>query len=174
MRPRAERTAHAFSTARCRMVSPLHAPSALSGAGPRGSASDLTVAIAEGDLLAYEVAGRTARDGVRDVDPRDTSVSVGGSPHEAGSVFDDPVKLKADRGRVECSLEGRALGELPILGLRGNVRDVDDLQVGGRRNRGGLKGHNARNGDETADVLEHACSFGCSWDPGGGKEDTGA
>jgi hypothetical protein len=46
------------------MVSPLHAPSALSGAGPRGSASDLAVAIAKGDLLAYEVAGRTARDGV--------------------------------------------------------------------------------------------------------------
>jgi hypothetical protein len=42
------------------MVSPLHAPSALSGAGPRGSALDLAVAIAEGDLLAYEVAGRTA------------------------------------------------------------------------------------------------------------------
>jgi hypothetical protein len=99
---------------------------------------------------------------------------MGGSPHEAGSVFDDPVKLKADWGRVECSLEGRVLGELPILGLRGNVRDVDDLQLGGRRNHSGLKVHDARNGDETADVLEHARSFGGSRDPGGGKEDTGA
>jgi hypothetical protein len=101
VRSRTERTAHAFSTARCGMMTPLHATSALSGARPRGSALDLAVAITKGNQLTYEVAGRTARDGVRDVDPRDTSVSMGGSPHKAGSVFDGPVKLEADRRRVE-------------------------------------------------------------------------
>jgi hypothetical protein len=136
VRTRAERTAHAFSTARCGMMTPLHATSALSGAGPRGSASDLAVAITKGDLLTYEVVGRMARDRVGDVDPCDTGVSVGGSPHKAGSMLDDPVKLKTNRRRVECGLKGRALNELPILGLRGNVRDVDDLKEGGRRDRG--------------------------------------
>jgi hypothetical protein len=168
MRSRAERTAHAFSTACCGLVSPLHAMSALSGAGPRGSASDLAIAITEGDLLTYEVMGRTARDRVRDVDPHDTSVSVGGSPHEVGSMFDDPVKLKADRRRVECGLEGRTLSELPVLGLRRDVQDVDDLKKGGRRDHGGLEGHDTRDSDEVADVFEHARSFGSSRDPGCG------
>jgi hypothetical protein len=136
------------------------ATSALSGAGLRGSALDLAVAVAEGDLLAYEVAGRMARDGVGDVDPCDTSVGMRGSPHEAGSVFDDPVKLEADWGRVECGLEGRALSELPLLGLSRDVRDINDLEVGGRRDHGRLNGHNTRDGDKTADMLEHARGVG--------------
>jgi hypothetical protein len=146
VRSRAERTAHAFSMARCGMMTPLHATSALSGAGPRGSALDLAVTIAKGDQLTYEVVGRTARDRVRDVDPRNTSVSVGGSPHKVGSVLDGPVKLEVDWRRVECGLEGRALSELPVLGLRRDVRDVDVLEKGGRRDRGGLEGHDARDG----------------------------
>jgi hypothetical protein len=131
MRTRTERAAQAFSTTCCGMMSPLHATSALGGAGLRGSASDLAVVIAKGDLLTYEVVGRTARDGVGDVGPCNTSVSVGGSLHEVGSMFDDPVKLEANRRRVECGLEGRVLSDLPILGLRGDVRDVDDLEEGG-------------------------------------------
>jgi hypothetical protein len=134
--------------------------SALRGAGLRGSALDLAVAVAEGYLLAYEVTGRMARDGVGDVNPCDTSVGMRGSPHEAGSMFDDPVKLEADWGRVECGLEGRALSELPLLGLSRDVRDIDDLEVGGRRDRGRLNGHNTRDGDKTADMLEHARGFG--------------
>jgi hypothetical protein len=168
VRSRAERTAHALSTACCGMMTPLHATSALSGAGPRGSTSDLAVAITEGDQLTYEVAGHTARDGIGNVDPCDASVGVGGSPHEAGGVFDDPVELEANWGRMECGLKGRVLGELPILGLRGNVRDVDHLQIGGQCNRGGLEGHDTRDSDETMDMFEHACGFGGSQDSGSG------
>jgi hypothetical protein len=60
VRSRAEWAAHAFSTAHCGMVSPLHATIALGGAGPRGGTSDLAVAIAEGNQFAYEVAGCAA------------------------------------------------------------------------------------------------------------------
>jgi hypothetical protein len=61
---------------------------------------------------------------------------------------------------------GDEWSELPVLGLRRDVRDVDDLEKGGRRDRGGLEGHDARDGDEAADMFEHARGFGSGRDPG--------
>jgi hypothetical protein len=60
MRPTTEWALDTFGPAYGRVVAPPHAPSALSGAGPRGSASDLTVAAANDDLLTNEVPGIAA------------------------------------------------------------------------------------------------------------------
>jgi hypothetical protein len=40
------------------------------------------------------------------------------------------------------------------------VRHIDHLQVGGRCDGGGLDGEDSRDGDEAADVLEHAGGLG--------------
>ncbi|EKM73762.1 hypothetical protein AGABI1DRAFT_134133 [Agaricus bisporus var. burnettii JB137-S8] len=71
------------------VMTPPHAPSAQSGAGPGSRASDLTVATADDDRLVDEGAGRSARDGIMNVDPRDTSVTMGRCPHEADGVLED-------------------------------------------------------------------------------------
>jgi hypothetical protein len=129
------------------VVAPLNAPGALGGTGPGGSTPDLAVATVDHNLLTNEVACVAARDGIHDVNPRDTSVGVGGSAHEARCVFDERVEQRANRGR--------ALSKLPGLGLGWDVRHVDDLQEGRRRDESGLDGHDARDGDEAADVFEN-------------------
>jgi hypothetical protein len=97
MRPATKRAPDTFRPAYGSVVAPPHAPSALSGTGPGGSTPDLTVAVANNNLLTNEVSGIAARNGVRDVDPRDTGVSVGGGAHEARSVLDKLVERSADR-----------------------------------------------------------------------------
>jgi hypothetical protein len=76
MRPATERAPDAFGPAYGSVVAPPHAPSALSRTGPGGSAPDLTVAVADNNLLTNEVTGIAARNRVRNIDPRDTRVSV--------------------------------------------------------------------------------------------------
>jgi hypothetical protein len=97
MWPATERAPDTFGPAYSSVVAPPHAPSALSGTRPRGSASNLTVVVANNNLLTNKVSGIAAQDGVRDVDPRNTSVGVGGSAHEAWSMLDKPVERSADR-----------------------------------------------------------------------------
>ena len=133
MRSTTERAAYRLCATHRRMVTTPHAPSALGGTGPRRSTPDLTKPIAEGDLLTYEVSGIAARNGVGDVDPRDTSVSVGSGPHEAGSMFDEAAELRPDRRRREDGLEGRPLSIDPFPGGSGDMWYVDNLEVGGRR-----------------------------------------
>jgi hypothetical protein len=60
MRPATERAPDTFGPAYGSVVAPPHAPSALSGTGPRGSASDLTVAVANNNLLTNKVSGIAA------------------------------------------------------------------------------------------------------------------
>jgi hypothetical protein len=60
MRPTRERAPDTFGPAYSRVMAPRHAPSALSRAGPRGSASDLTIAAANSNLLTNEVSGIAA------------------------------------------------------------------------------------------------------------------
>jgi hypothetical protein len=61
MRPATKRAPDAFGPADGRVMAPLHAPSALSGTGPGGSAPDLTVTAVDDDLLTNEVPGITTR-----------------------------------------------------------------------------------------------------------------
>jgi hypothetical protein len=61
MRPATKRTPDAFGLAYGRVMAPLHAPSALSGTGPGGSAPDLTVTAAYDELLTNEVPGIATR-----------------------------------------------------------------------------------------------------------------
>jgi hypothetical protein len=61
MRPATKQAPDAFGPAYSSVMAPLQAPSALSGTGPRGSASDLTVAAANDDLLTNEVPGIAAQ-----------------------------------------------------------------------------------------------------------------
>jgi hypothetical protein len=60
MRPATERAPDTFGPAYGRVMAPPHAPSALSGTGPRGSALDLTIAAANSNLLTNEVSGIAA------------------------------------------------------------------------------------------------------------------
>jgi hypothetical protein len=61
MRPATKRAPDTFRPAYGSVVAPPHAPSALSGTGPGGSAPDLTVAAANDNLLTNKVPGITAR-----------------------------------------------------------------------------------------------------------------
>jgi hypothetical protein len=97
MRPATKWALDTFGPAYGRVMAPPHAPSALSGTGPRGSTSDLTVAAANDDLLTNKVSGVAARNRVCDVNPRDTSVSVRRSAHKVRSMFDELVEQNADR-----------------------------------------------------------------------------
>jgi hypothetical protein len=67
MRPTAVRASDPFGLAYTRVVAPLHAPSALSGAGPGGSAPDLTFVPAYDEPLTNEGLGVGARDRVRNI-----------------------------------------------------------------------------------------------------------
>jgi hypothetical protein len=89
------RASDPFGPAYTRVVAPLHAPSALSGAGPGGSAPDLTFAPANDKPLTNEGLGIAARDRVRDVQPRDASVSMWSSVHEARRVLDVLAEIPA-------------------------------------------------------------------------------
>jgi hypothetical protein len=94
MRPATKRTPDAFGPAYSGMVAPPSAASALSRTRPGGSAPDLTVVAADDDLLTNKVSGIAAQNRVQDVDPRDTSVSVGRGAHEARGRF-PCVRLRA-------------------------------------------------------------------------------
>jgi hypothetical protein len=62
MRPTAVRASDPFGPAYTQVMAPLHAPSALSGAGPGGSAPDLTFAPADNELLTNKALGVSTRD----------------------------------------------------------------------------------------------------------------
>ena len=128
MRASTERAAYRLCMTHQRVVTPPHALSALGRTGPRRSTPDLTKPIAKGDLLTYEVSGIAARNGIGNINPRDTSVSVGCGAHEARGVFDVPGERGADRRRVESGLESRALSLDPLLGRSGDVRDVNNFE----------------------------------------------
>jgi hypothetical protein len=138
MRPATERTPDALGPAYSGMVAPPSAASALGRTGPGGSAPDLTIAAANDDLLTNKVSGIAARNRVRDVDPRDTSVSVGRGAHKARSVFDELVERGANRRRAEGRHEGGPLCSEPNSGFGGDAWDVDDLEEGRRRYGFGL------------------------------------
>ena len=93
VRATTEGASDSLGTTYRRSVTPPHAPSALGGTGPRRSTPDLTEPIAEGDLLTYEISGIAARNGVGNINPRDTSVRVGSGAHEARRVFDEAAEL---------------------------------------------------------------------------------
>jgi hypothetical protein len=154
-------------------MAPPSAASALGRTGPGGSAPDLTVAAANDDLLTNEVSGIAARNRVRDVDPRDTSVSVGRGAHKARSVLDELVERGANRRRAEGRHEGRPLCSEPNSGFSGDVWDVDDLEEGCQRYGFGIDRNHARDGNEAANVFERTCHFGRGRDTGGGNEDAG-
>jgi hypothetical protein len=173
MQPATERAPDAFGPAYSGVMAPPSATSALGRTGPGGSAPDLTVAAADDDLLTNEVSGITARNRVRDVDPRDTSVSMGGSAHKARSVLDELVERGADRRRAEGRHKGGPLCSEPNSGFGGDVWDVDDLEEGRRRYGFGLDRNHAWDGNEAANVFERTCHFGRGRDTGGGNEDAG-
>jgi hypothetical protein len=62
--PATKRAPNTLGPAYGSVMAPPHAPSALSGTGPRGSASDLTVAVADNNLLTNKVPGIAARNRV--------------------------------------------------------------------------------------------------------------
>ncbi|KAF7763811.1 hypothetical protein Agabi119p4_8348 [Agaricus bisporus var. burnettii] len=111
----AEGAADAFGTAYQRVMAPPHAPSAQSGTGPGCCASDLTVSTANDDRFVDEGAGQSARYGIVNVDPRNTSVTVGRCPHEADDVLEDGGQLLSDWQDCKRIGEGVALGGLPRI-----------------------------------------------------------
>jgi hypothetical protein len=62
MRPPAVRAPDPLGPAYTRVMAPLHAPSALSGTGPGGSALDLTIAPADDESLTNKGPSIAARD----------------------------------------------------------------------------------------------------------------
>jgi hypothetical protein len=164
MRPPAVRASDPLGPAYTRMMAPLHAPSALSRAGPGGSTPDLTVTPADDEPFTNKGLGIAARDRVRDVQPRDTSVSVWRCAHKARRMFDVPVEIRADRRGAESGGEGGPLRSEPNARFSWNMRHVDDLEVGRRRDGGGLNGEDSRDSDEAADVFEHAGGLGSGGD----------
>jgi hypothetical protein len=160
MRPPAVRAPDPLGPAYTRVMAPLHAPCALSGTGPGGSAPDLTIAPADDEPLTNEGPGIAARDRVGNVQPRDTSVSVWSSAHEARRVLEVPAEIRADRQGAECRGKGGPLGGEPNTRFGGNMRHIDHLEIGGRRDGGGLDGEDSQDGDEAADMLEHTGGLG--------------
>jgi hypothetical protein len=124
-------------------MAPPYAPSAQGGAGPGRSAADLTVHIAEGDVLGQEGLGCSARDRVGDIHPRGTGVGGWGCSHKAGSVFDEAAKLGADRGKGEGLIKGGALSELPLARSGSDEWDIHDLEKGRGCGGIGLNGNEA-------------------------------
>jgi hypothetical protein len=160
MRPPTVRASDPLGPADTRMMAPLHALSALSRAGPGGSAPDLTVAPTDDEPLTNEGLGVGARDRVRNIQPRDASVSVWCGAHEARRMFDVSAEIQADRRGAECRGKGGPLGDEPNARFGGNVGYVDHLKVGSRRHGGRLDGENSRDSDEAVDVLEHTGGLG--------------
>jgi hypothetical protein len=64
MRPATKRAPDTFGLAYGSVVAPPHAQSAQSGTGPGGSTLDLTVAVANNNLLTNEVPGIAAQNRV--------------------------------------------------------------------------------------------------------------
>jgi hypothetical protein len=81
-------------------------------------------------------------------------------------------ELTGEERSVACGLKGRALSALPLFWSSGDVRDVQNLQVGRCGGGGTLDGEDAWNGDKAADVLEGTCSLGSSRDGGGIDKNT--
>ena len=155
-------------------MTPPHAPSAQSGTGPGCCASDLTIATANDDRFVDEGAGRSARDGVVNVDPRDTGVTVGRGPHEADGVFEGGREFLAYRR--DCKRVGKrvALSGLPNLGFGGDHQHINNLEDGCRGDGSGLDGHDARDSDETPDVFENTCGLGRGKNSARGNEYAGS
>jgi hypothetical protein len=160
MRPTAVRASDPFGPAYTQVVAPLHAPSALSRARPGCSAPDLTFAPANDKPLTNEGLGIAARDRVRDVQPRNTSVSVWSGAHEARRMLDVLAESRADRQGAERRGKGSPLGGEPNARFGGNMGYVDHLKIGGRRHGGRLDGEDSQDGDEAADMLEHTGGLG--------------
>jgi hypothetical protein len=156
MRPPAVRALDPFGPAYTRVMAPLHAPSALSRAGLGGSTPDLTFAPADYEPLTNKGLGIAARDRVRNVQPRNTCVSVWRCAHKAWRMLDVSVEIRADRRGAESGGEGGPLRSEPNARFSWNMRHVDNLEVGCRRDGGGLNGEDSRDSDEAADVFEHA------------------
>jgi hypothetical protein len=164
MRPPAVRASDPLGPAYTRVMAPLHAPSALSRAGPGGSAPDLTFAPADNEPLTNKGLGIAAKDRVRNVQPRDTCVSVWRCAHEARRMLDVSVKIRANRRGAESGGEGGPLRSEPNTRFSWNMRHVDNLEVGRRHDGSGLNGEDSRDDDEAADVFEHTGSLGSGGD----------
>jgi hypothetical protein len=111
MRPPAVRASDPFGPADTRVMAPLHALSALSRAGPGGSTPDLTFAPADDEPLTNKGLSIAARN----VQPRDTCVSVWRCAHEARRMLDVSVEIRADRRGAESGGEGGPLCSEPNM-----------------------------------------------------------
>jgi hypothetical protein len=164
MRPPTVRALDPLGPAYTQVMAPLHAPSALSRAGPGSSAPDLTFAPADDESLTNKGPGIAARDRVRDVQPHDASVSVWRCAHKVRRMLDVLVEIRADRRGAKSGGEGGPLCSEPNAGFGWDVRHVDDLEIGRRRDGGRLNGEDSRDGNEAADVFEHAGGLGSGGD----------
>jgi hypothetical protein len=75
-------------------------------------------------------------------------------------MLEVPAEIRADRRGAECRGKGGPLGGEPNVGFGGNMRHIDHLEIGGRHDGSGLDGEDSRDGDEAADVFEHAGGLG--------------
>jgi hypothetical protein len=92
--------------------------------------------------------------------------------HKVRRMFDVPVEIRANRRGVKGSGEGGPLRSKPNAGFGWDMRHVDDLEVGRRRDGGGLNGEDSRDDDEVADVFEHAGGLGSGGDARRGYKNT--
>ena len=90
-----------------------------------------------------------------------------GSAHEARLVFDEFGQLSANRRLVEGICKRLVLFSCPLLRGSGDVRDVNNLQVRGRRGRGVNNGSGFVR-ESSPNMLEHELNFGGGRDTGGG------
>jgi hypothetical protein len=132
--------------------------------GPGGSTPDLTFAPTDDEPLTNKGLGIAARDRVRNVQPRDTCVSVWRCAHKARRMLDVSVEIRADRRGAEGGGEGGPLHSEPNARFSWNMRHVDNLEVGRRRDGGRLNGEDSWDSDEAADVFEHAGGLGSGGD----------
>jgi hypothetical protein len=62
-------------------------------------------------------------------------------------MLEVPAEIRADRRGAECRGKGGPLGGEPNAWFGRNVRHIDHLEVGGRRDGGGLDGDIGETGD---------------------------
>jgi hypothetical protein len=75
-------------------------------------------------------------------------------------MLDISAEIRANRRGAERRGKGGPLGGEPNARFGGNMGYVDHLKIGGRRHGGRLDGEDSRDGDEAADMLEHAGGLG--------------
>ena len=119
-----------------------------------------------------ECPGIAARDRVGNINPCDAGVSMGGSAHEPGRVFDELGESTAHRRSGEGSLKGRPLCTDPVLGKGWDMGDVNDLQVGRRCRGGGGNGNNTSDGEKMSHVFQRTRRFGGSGDASSGDKNS--